>query len=237
MSGRAAVVLLCVCMPASVWAQTGGACSCPRERFERFAVSLGGALVGAQPLGDRRASFTENRAPSGGRLTYFDAAMRLESAPLVSARLSFRALGGLWLEGGLAAGPRRLSTSLSNDFENAAARTIRTDLSELQLEGGVRWDVGALTFLRERGVPFLFAGAGHLSQAPVGESSSSLERTGRTYVAGAGVVYRFVSPAQGWLKGAGVRLDGGLAWRTGGFEMEDRRRSAARATLALYAAR
>lgn len=230
MKHGAAVVLVAVSIPATAWAQVD---SPPPPRRERLFLSLGGGMIGGQALGDRRASFTENRAPSGGRLTYFDASLQLERAPLLSARLAFRAFDGLWVEGAFASGRRRLLTSVSNDFENAAPRTLRSDLSELQLEGGLRWDVGALSFLSERGVPFLFAGAGYLRQGPRG-GPSSLDLTGRTYVAGAGVVYRLVSPARGWLKGAGLRLDGGLSWRTGGFEMEGRRRSAARASLSLY---
>jgi hypothetical protein len=202
---------------------------------ERVALSLGGGLFGGQALGRRSATFTENRAPVGGRLTYFDAALESEQATLGQARLGVRVFGGLWLEAGALAGRRRLTTALSNDLEGALARSSVAELDELQLEGGLRYDVGALAFRGGRGAPFLFATAGWLRQAPDG-GGAGLERDGRSYAAGAGVAYRVVSRARG-LRAAGLRLDAGLAWQSGGFELDDRRRSAPRATLSVYAAR
>jgi hypothetical protein len=133
------------------------------------------------------------------------------------------------------AGRRRLATSLSNDLEGARPRTSVADLDERQLEGGLRYDVGGLRFGAGRGAPFLFASAGWLRQAPAEGDAAGLERDGSSYAVGAGVAYRVVSPTR-WLRAAGLRLDAGVAWRGGGYEFEDRRRSAPRATLSVYAA-
>ena len=202
---------------------------------ERFALSLGGGIFGSQALGSRSATFTENRAPVGGRLTYFDATLEAEQATLWQARFGVRALGSLWLEAGAMAGRRRLATSLSNDLEGAQPRTSVADLDERQLEGGLRYDVGALAFRERRGVPFLFASAGWLRQAPAEGDAAGLERDGSSYAVGAGVAYHIVAPT-GWLRAAGLRLDAGVEWRGGGYELEDQRRSAPRVTFAVYAA-
>jgi hypothetical protein len=199
---------------------------------ERVALSLGGGVFGGQQLGAAQATFQENRAPSGGRLTYFDAALESEQATLWQARLGVRALGGLWVEAGALAGTRRMNTALSSDFEGASPRTASSDLDELQLEGGLRYDVGALAFRSGRGAPFLFASGGWLRQSPEGESAG-LTRDGGSFALGAGLAYRLMKA--GWLRGIGLRLDAGWEWRSGGYELEDGTRSAPRVTLSVYA--
>jgi hypothetical protein len=188
-------------------------------RPSRARVELGGGLawIGGHPAGAATATLTEN--PGGGRFTLFDTATRVEQATGYALRLAARVAGPIVLEGGFQRTHPAIETTVTRDAEGSGA-TLTGRLSRSVLEGSLRLDVEPLGFLSRRVVPFVLAGGGRLAEAEQGH-----EQIGHAFHAGMGLQGRVLS-TRGVLRGIGLRVEGRLSWRSGGFDLvDDKRRS------------
>jgi hypothetical protein len=184
-------------------------------RARSFQASGGAAFLSGTDFGAASATLTGNQVPPT-RYTLFEADSTLQSAPGVEARLGYMLTRTFGVEGALLYSRPRLETRLSGDVEGATPLTATNELSQYML------DVSAVLHLQRlrfgRAVPFVFGGAGYLRQL---DEDRALVETGQTVHAGGGLTYVFRQRTRGFLRGLGVRADGRVYVRTGGFELND----------------
>jgi hypothetical protein len=188
---------------------------------KRFEVGGGAIWLSGTSLGAATATLTPNQGT--GRFTLFDSSERLEGVVGAAAHIAFNITHVWAVEGSFAWSKPTVQTTISGDAENAPAMTFTGEtLSQYFLEGGI---VGHLTRWTFRGaaVPFLEAGGGYLRQLHEG---SALVETGQVFHAGGGLKYVFSSASNRRLKRAGLRGDAKVYVRSGGFEIDSKRRPA-----------
>jgi len=191
----------------------------PPARRGRVELSVGGGVLGGQPLGTRTANLRANL--TGADFPYFQTRTRLDGAPLWTARVGVRLAGPLSLEVGGSRSRPDLRTEITDDFEQAAPATAGDGLTQWTLEGSARLDVRSLSLAGGRVIPYLRVGGAHLQESG---SAGGRRLGGHSLFAGLGPRIRLGSPAHGLIKELGVRLEGRLAARRGGVWREERYR-------------
>ena len=175
----------------------------PVSAQRRVELAIGGGLAGGLSFGTLDASLTSNN-PSGSPFRLFSADTRVASAPIVEGRVGYRATPRLTIEGVLTVGTPDLTTSLSDDVENAAAVEARDTLTEYVVTAGATWRPWANR--GRRWAPFVSGGAGVARH--VHEGRSLIENGVDSYVGG-GLVHH-------WSVRTGLRVDGRLHLLSGG---------------------
>lgn len=210
---RAAAVLagLLLATPRMADAQVWVGASGPRPGSTEIAVG-GGFNLGAS-YDTERATLTPN--PSGGQGSFdlFDTETKLRSAPAAQAYLAVYVTRSLAVEAGFQFARPVLEVRLTDDFEDAPDVTATTPITQYLFTGSLVYHFGR----PGAGVtPFVAGGAGHVRDV---HSGNGLIDTGTEYHGKAGVKLWF-----GRRQKAGLRLEGGLSIRDGGFTLDEDRR-------------
>lgn len=213
---------------AVVWA----ACASPAlaQTFgdpgpQRGSWELGGGVVfvGGYDLGERSADLTRNSGGPAGPFQLFLSDTRVTSVPGLQARLGYYVTDNLSIEGGFRFAKPVLEIRLSDDAEDAEDLTAEETLSQYVFDAAAVWHFG-----RGRGVPFLIAGGGYLRELHAGEE---LVETGTMFHAGAGFKYWFGATGR-----VGLRAEGGVTFRDGGFDFDDGIRTVPTASASIVVA-
>lgn len=216
----ALVALLVLCGAAEASAQLYVGSTGPRRGS--VEISGGGMWSGGQDLASVPAVLTGNPAVGSGSLQLFT------SEPSVEPVIGAQALVGVYLtralaiEGGVQFSRPTLSVRLAADFENASPVTATTAITQYLFTGSVLYHFGS----PGRVTPFLAAGAGHLRDVHAG---NELVETGAEYHGKLGVK---IWTGAGRRR-LGVRAEGGLSMRNGGFNFDAERRVVPTAAVSL----
>src|SRR5690606_6430711 len=114
----------------------------------------------------------------------------------------------LAIEGGVQFSRPELQVRLTGDFEDAPDVTASTTITSYLFTGSLVYHFGN----SPRQVPFIAAGAGHIRDV---HSGNEVLETGVEYHGKAGLKWWF-----GPRRTAGLRLEGGLSLRDGGFSYD-----------------
>jgi hypothetical protein len=192
-----------------------------RPRLGTVEVSGGGTWAGGQDLTGAAATLTVN--PAGGRTSFeqFDSDPTLDPAFGVQGTVAVYLTRALAIEGGVQFSRPELKVRLSNDFEDAPDVTASTMISTYVFTGSLVYHFGS----SGRTVPFIAAGAGHLRDV---HTSNELVETGTEFHGNAGIKMWFDRRRK-----LGLRAEGGLSVRDGGFSFEDERRTVPTAAVSL----
>lgn len=164
--------------------------------------------------------------PGGGDFDLFRAETTMESGLGASAAISFYLTRRVALEAGFSYARPSASTRVTDDAEGADTVTSVIGLQQYLIEGNLRWYLNESAGWR----PFVRGGAGYLRQL---DDSSAHVETGHTIQAGLGLDRAF-RDRPGGLKRAGLRLDGRVVARSGGFDVSDSLRIGFSAGAALF---
>ncbi len=199
---------------AQVWVSGGG----PGPRRGSLELSGGALWTGGYDLGRRDATLTRNPPTGSTPFQLFSSRTRLEPKPGAQARLGVYITRALSLEGGFQYSRPMLSTRLSDDAEGADSITATSPLSRYVFDGSAVFHLHRMAFAGGRAVPFVSGGGGYVREL---HRSNELLETGTEIHGGAGVKVWF-----GGRRGRiGLRAEGGLTSRSGGFDFNDGRRT------------
>ncbi|HSK09376.1 MAG TPA: hypothetical protein VK911_07360, partial [Vicinamibacterales bacterium] len=253
---RGLVVLLCVASPLAAAGQAtpeppakpGQARPGPKQPAERqapaarepgrpgsFELSAAVLVFGAGTLGSSEGRLTSNQGGGGGRdFVWFQADGELRPSAGVRATIGYTLTRRFSVEGGFAYSPSRVRFGVSDDFEEAPGISSAAQrLSEYFFDGTLVAHLPWLGFAGGRGRTFVAAGAGYMRQLHEG---NTLVETGQVYHVGGGVKYMLRPRKAGFVRAFGMRADGGLYLRAGGFSFDDRIARSPAATIGLIAA-
>jgi hypothetical protein len=209
----AAFALLVLPFGAPAMAQPPG--PVPASRAARVEVTGGGVFVGGYGLGDSVAELTPNSGTSG--FEQFRTANRVRQVAGVIAKIGFVVTPAFVVEGGFRFTRPVYEVRVSGDAEGAPDTTIEETLSQYVVDGSVVWNVTRAAFAGGRAVPFLSGGAGYLRELHEGDA---LVEEGVEYHAGGGLKWWFGDSRSRF----GVRGEGGISIRDGGFDFKDGQR-------------
>jgi opacity protein-like surface antigen len=211
---RAAVLALAVTAALPAGAQTVGP-----SQTSRFEVDAGGGWLGGASLGSSEANL---RAPDAAPATFrlFSVDSRFEAAPTFHVKAGFALTRRFGVEGGLTLSHPELRASVTNDAEAAPPITIAERIDQYSVDAGVIVMISELA-LGSRTVPFATAGAGYLRQLHEGRT---VVEQGAVFHVGGGIKHWLLARDQGFISGAGLRVDARLYLMSGGVAFEDRRR-------------
>jgi hypothetical protein len=152
------------------------------EKPPRLELTVMGGVIGGGALGDRDAQALGNQAPTSGPATWFTTSGRIDGAPWIEGRIGVRAVGRLWIEGGLNYSRPDFKVDLASDVEGAPDVTATSMLTQVLVDGAIayRWS-------GQRVTPFVLAGAGYLRQL---DDTRATAETGWLAHAGGGVRVR-----------------------------------------------
>jgi hypothetical protein len=179
-------------------------------RPARFEVSGGGVFVGGYDLGTSVADLTPNSGTPNS-FTLFTTDNKVRPVFGLQARVGVLLSPTIVVEGGLRFARPVYEVRASGDAESAPATTIEDTMSQYVFDGSLVWTLGHPD---RRVSPFVFGGAGYLREL---HEEDALVDDGVEYHAGAGVRWWFGAGARGF----GLRAEGGLSIRDGGFDFED----------------
>ena len=203
--------LLLATLPAPVDAQVWVGTAGPRPGSTEVAVGAGFNL--GKTFNTEDATLTPNPGSGQGSLDLFTTETKLRSAPAAQGYVAVYITRSLAVEAGIQFARPVLEVSLSNDFEDAPDVTATTTISQYLFTGSLVYHFGRPG---AKTTPFIAGGAGHVRDAHEG---NGLIDTGTEYHGKAGVKL--------WLgrrQNSGLRLEGGVSIRDGGFTLQDDRR-------------
>lgn len=185
-----------------------------RPRAGSVEISGGGLWTGGQSLPSSTAVLTGNPTAGDSSFDLFETDPSLEPAFGAQGTVAVYLTRAIALEGGVQFSRPQLKVRLSNDFEDADDVTATTTISSYLFTGSLLYHFGN----SQRRVPFIAGGAGHIRDLHTG---NEVVETGTEYHGKAGIKLWF-----GPRRTAGLRLEGGVSVRDGGFSYEDERRIA-----------
>ena len=185
----------------------------------RVELSVSGVVTGGYDLGGRPATQTRNQI-GGGAFVLFETSTEMRGGEGLEARFGFRVTPRVTVEAGGAWMRADLVTRITDDAEAAPATEAGTTITQYVLDGGILFALRRPAPGR-RLMPFVGGGAGYLHQLP---EENTIVETGAVYHAGGGLYYWLRSRPRGWLRQAGLRVDGRFVVRTGGFDIESETR-------------
>jgi hypothetical protein len=229
MIGRdAAATVICLvlgCTAAS--AQTPPAAAPIVPQYEVSGGVLWGRGYG---LGTATATLT---APTPGRLSLFDTDTNLAGAAGPAVRLGYRAFEEGRLEVGFAFARPVLTTEVRNDPEGAAAVSVTEKISEYLLDVSGAYEPSGFCFAEGRGRPFAALSIGHVRHR---HEDGVVVETGWQIQLGVGLTYVLLTRDRGLFREFDARGDLRLAFRKGGVEFEENRRTLPSLALAIVGA-
>jgi hypothetical protein len=187
-----------------------------------WEIAGGYAFLGGYDLGSTNAELTRNTTTGGNTFVQFITDSNIERAHALAALLSYYFSPRLAVEGGFRFGKPVYRVELSSDAEGAPDEVAEDTLDQYVFSGSLVYH-----FPRPRSsvVPFIKAGAGYLRELHEGQE---LVETGMEYHAGAGIKIWFGSTRR-----FGLRGEGGVSFRDGGFDFEDGLRTTPIAAVSL----
>ena len=222
---RAAAVLvasLAVFSPAAAWAQTRPvtrpAPRPPRPAPHAGSIEVGGGFSwsGGFSLGTASADLIRNPTTGTGPFELFSSDTKLGQGVGLQGHVTGYLSTRFAIEGGLRYTRPVLSIDLSDDAEAAPDVTAEETLNRYVIDGSAVWHFGNVQ--RGRLVPFVSGGAGYLRELHEG---NELIETGAEYHVTGGVKWWF----SGQPSRMGIRAEGGVAIRDGGFDFREGRRT------------
>jgi hypothetical protein len=212
LSGRALLASLAIVL--FVASNAAAQSSSTRPKWE---LGGGGVFVGGFDLGNANAELTSNSGTQGGTFDLFKSSSRLKPAFGVQAKVGVLLTGSLAVEGGFRFVRPALEIKLSNDTENAADVTAKETINQYLFDGTAVWH---LTPVSASGgaTPFLYGGAGYIRDL---HENNALVEEGVEYHAGGGVKWWLGSGRSRF----GIRAEGGVSIRDGGFDFKDGQRA------------
>jgi hypothetical protein len=201
------------------------------SQARRFEVSAGAAWLDGAGLGSADARLRPGGGSgSTGSFTLFATESRAASAPGFDARVGYWITPTLAIEGGFVRSQPELQTTISGDFEGAADLTVAEQLDQYFIDANVVWVLDRLR-LGERTAPFVAGGAGYLRQLHEGRT---LVETGQVYNVGGGLRHTLYSGTTGWVRNLGARVDARAYVLVGGVQLEERPRTHAALSGAVF---
>lgn len=200
---------------AQVWVGSSG------PRPGAVEISGGGIWTAGQDLSSRAAVLTANPGAGSSDLELFSSDPTLKPVIGAQALVGVYVTRALAIEGGVQFSRPTLSVRLDDDFEGASAVTASTEITQYLFSGSVVYHFGT----NDRMAPFVAAGAGHLRDV---HAFNELVETGTEYHGMVGV--KFWTGARRRL---GLRAEGGVSMRTGGFNFDEDRRTVPTAAVSL----
>lgn len=185
-------------------------------------ISGGGMWSAGQDLSARPAVLTGNPAAGSSSLELFTSEPALEPVFGAQALVGVYVTRALAIEGGVQVSRPTLSVRLANDFEDAPAVTATTAITQYLFTGSVLYHFAG----PRRVAPFVAVGGGHLRDAHAG---NELVETGTEYHGKLGVKLWTGTGRRRF----GVRAEGGVSMRTGGFNFDADRRIVPTAAVSL----
>lgn len=220
----AAVVFLLVAGTAAApaWAQTRPAPkpppSGPTPRAGSWEVSGGVALASGYNLDESAAELTRNTTTGQGPFTLFVTDSQVGAPTSLHGRLGYYFSPRLQVEAGFRFGQPVHTIEINGDAEGAPSLDAHQTLDQYVVDASLLWHFPRRGPGPPALLPFVFGGAGYLRELHEGQE---LVETGATYHAGAGLKYWFGSARRRF----GLRGDGGVQFRQGGFDPEDKLRA------------
>jgi hypothetical protein len=223
-TGGVVFVLFLVSLAAPAVAQTRR--TPPRSRPPRptrptphaGSIEISGGILWQQGFdeGTADAELTRNPGTGTGALDLFTAGSTLGSGIGVQGRIGAYLSRHLAIEGGIRLTRPKLDVRLTGDFESAPNVTATETLTLYVFDGSAVWN-----FTPAHGgrvVPFVAGGAGYVRDVHEG---SELIETGTEYHGIAGVKWWFSERPHR----LGIRGEGGISIRDGGFDFREGRRT------------
>ena len=213
------VVLALLSVHSPLFAQ--GFVSGAKPRKGTAEISIGGLWTGGQSLPASAAGLTPN--PAGGLSSFdlFEVDPTLEQAIGVQGTVGVYLSRRISIEGGVQFSRPRFEVRLTNDFEDALDVTAGTTITSYLFTGSLVYHFAPSA----RTVPFVAAGAGHVRDVHTG---NEVVETGLEYHGTVGIKSWF-----GKVRKFGLRAEGGVSVRDGGFSYEDEQRVVPMAAVSL----
>lgn len=183
-----------------------------------FEFSAAAQWLGPAGAGSADARLTENQAGGAGRgFTWFSARGEYASSAGGRATIGYNVTRTFAVEAGVAYSPSSIRFVVSDDSELGSGFTSPGQrLSEYFFDGAVLVHLAPLAFAKGRARPFILGGGGYLRQL---HSGKAVVETGQVFYAGGGVKYWLAPRARGLVRAFGVRIDGRLCVRSGGWNL------------------
>jgi len=200
----------------------------PRPTPHAGTWEIGGGFwwSGGFDIGDATAELTRNPDTGTGPLDLFSTSNTLGSGLGFQGRLGAYVSKSVSIEGGVRITRPKLKISITGDFENASDQVAEETITEYIFDGSVVWHLTHATFSKGKGVPFVSGGVGYIRDAHEG---NQLIDTGTEYHATGGIKYWFnMKPRR-----LGIRAEGGVSFRDGGYPTDDKNRTVPMAGVAL----
>ena len=167
-------------------------------------VEIGGGLGMGRTVRRRHARCDVHRQSTGrrtGSVRLLSGERAHRSGLVGSGWVGFNVTDSVGIEAGFAYSQPSLRTDITADVEGAPPTSIvTTTFTQTQVEGNVLYHFNRSRFDNDKTVPFLFAGAGVLTQR---DSEDGIDETGQIYQAGIGFKW-FSRVEQLRAKGVGV---------------------------------
>lgn len=231
MTGCGAVRGATVCLvSAAMLAAAPAAAQTAGDRpVRRFEATAGALWLNGASLGSGEAVLRANQVPAGG-FTLFETNTRAAAAPGFDARLGYWLTRTIALEAGLVFMQPALRTRITSDAEGAEGLTVEERLDQYFIDASVVVLIDAWRF-GERTVPFVSGGAGYLRQLHEG---LTLVETGQVYHGGAGLRHWLRRRDRGFVRALGLRVDGRVYVLAEGAQLDDRPRTHAAISGAVF---
>jgi hypothetical protein len=205
------VLVMLLAIAASASAQT--ATERPAHRLE---ATVGAAWLGGASLGESTAELRANRTGTPAPFTLFDTESRFGSGVGFDLRAGYGLTRSFTVEFGLLYSRPEVQTRVTGDVENAPELSVVEPVEQYFIDGSLVMMLDGLA-IGSRTVPFVSGGAGYLRQLHEGQT---LVESGPVYHVGAGVKPWFARRDSGFVRGAGIRVDGRLYLLVNGIELE-----------------
>lgn len=201
---------------AQVWKGSAG------PRPGAVEISGGGMWSAGQDLDDRAAVLTANPGTGSSAFELFTSEPTVK--PVFGAQLlvGYYVTRAFAVEGGMQYSRPKLSVRLGEDFEDAPAVTATTEITQYLFTGSAVYHFGN----SPRMAPFIAVGAGHLRDVHNGDE---LIDSGVEYHGKFGLKY-WSGSGRGRI---GLRAEGGVSARRGGFNFDEDRRMIPTAAVSL----
>jgi hypothetical protein len=185
-------------------------------------ISGGGIWSAGQDLASREALLTGNPGSGLNSVRLFTSEPSLDPVIGAQALVGVYVTRTLAIEGGVQYSRPTLSVRLGDDFEDAPDVTATTAITQYLFTGSVLYHFGR----PRRVAPFIAAGAGHLRDVHAG---NELVETGTEFHGKLGVKIWTGNGRRRF----GIRAEGGLSMRSGGFNFDEDRRIVPTAAVSL----
>ena len=183
-------------------------------RPKTVEISGGVTFVGGYDFGSSNAELTPNAGTPP--FVEFKTTNRLKPGVGLQGRIGFVTTPSLAVEGGVRFTRPTYEVRVTDDFEGAPKTTIEETLSQYVFDGALVWHITGARFAGDSGVPFLYGGGGYLRE--LHEENAFVEE-GIEYHAGGGIKWWFGQSGR-----IGIRAEGGISIRDGGFDFKDGKR-------------